>query len=312
MSAATLERPAPAPAPRPSPAALATRGAGLVRLDALVAARARDWSVHILHSKALHVWAVRAPDGSITVGPGPGRLGQDFAATARSIHTALVAAGWDGAAVIADTRGVANSLELVDVPVKGVGAPDQHAVLAKQLAHAKTMVGPVSLTLSYSGATGSKARHHGAAGCLAVSAGPAGLRLTATSVEEETRALCELAAASGALTELSERIGAAADGLPVTLRTRHRPTAQLLADHDPRRAHPAGIRAHALCERVLGRKHQPKLTVEVVSRTQVDQEWELASRLGLLGRRHAASDLPTDLTASVGERIAGELVAPAA
>ena len=92
MSAATLERPAPAAPRPPSPAVLAARGAGLVRLDTLVAARAHEWSVHILHSKALHVWAVRDPAGAITVGPGPDRLGQDFAAMARSIRAAMLTA----------------------------------------------------------------------------------------------------------------------------------------------------------------------------------------------------------------------------
>ena len=41
--------------------------------------------------------------------------------------------------------------------------------------------------------------------------------------------------------------------------------------------------------------------------------WQSGSVLQRKGcRRHAACDLPTDLTTSVGERIAGELVSPAA
>lgn len=310
MSTATLDRPAPARVP--SPAALAARGTGLVRLDTVIAARTRDWSVHIMHTKDLHVWAVRTPDGALTVGPRPGHLGEDFAATARSIRAALLAAGWDGSPVVADTRGVANSLDLVEVPVKGIGGPDQHAVHAAQLAHARTLIGPMTLTLSFSGAVNAKAPRSGAAGALVVSAGPAGLRVTATATEDATRALCELAAAAEALSELAERIGEAAEGLEVTVRTRHRATAQLLADYDPRRTHPAGPRAGALCKRILGRKHQPVVTVQVLARAEADQACELAGRLGRLGRRHAASDLPAQLTHQVGERIAQELSASAA
>lgn len=314
MSTTTLDRPAPARVP--SPAALAARGTGLVRLDTVVAARSRDWSVHIMHTKDLHVWAVRSPDGALSVGPREGHLGEDFAATARSIRAVMTAAGWDGVPVVADTRGVANSLELVEVPVKGIGGPDQHAVHAAQLAHARTLVGPMTLTLSFSGVAGARSLRSGApagaAGALVVSSGPAGLRVTATAAEEPTRALCELAAAADALSELAERIGETAEGLEISLRTRHRATKAMLDAYDPRRAHPDGPRAQVLCKRILGRKHQPSVSVQVLTRAEADQACELAGRLGRLGRRHAACDLPAQLTHQVGERIAQELAVSAA